>query len=201
MTNFFIHASSLKYLINSLDTKIFISYRNENSSISKVKKLVMGISQASVFGALTPISSSGILILLLTTNKLKKCLSIIPLSIKQCHRVVLIFTLSQTNTYFGLNITFIFSADGSDNSGNCSCNSCKASSLAQLQNMIILMRCLNYHFYLKLLSLLCQEFPLWNSKQLPAETYHLHQLHKYLYLIRMYVYSDLYLIRIYLIPC
>ena len=82
MTNFFIHASSLKYLINSLDTKIFISYRNENSSISKVKKLVMGISQTSVFGALTPISSSGILILLLTTNKLKKCLSIIPLSIK-----------------------------------------------------------------------------------------------------------------------
>ena len=124
MTNFFIHASSLKYLINSLDTKIFISYRNENSSISKVKKLVMGISQTSVFGALTPISSSSILILLLTTNKLKKCLSIIPLSIKQCHRVVLIFTLSPTNTYFGLNITFIFSADGSDNSGNCSCNSC-----------------------------------------------------------------------------
>ena len=82
MKNFFIHANSLKYLTNSLDTKIFTSSRNADSSISEGKKLVMGISKTSVYGPLKPISSSGILILLLATIKLKKCLSVIPLSIK-----------------------------------------------------------------------------------------------------------------------
>ena len=81
MTNVFIHASCLKYLTNSLDTKIFTSSRNANSSISEGKKLLW-VDLKHVFVALKPISSSSILILLLTTIKLKKCLSIIPLSIK-----------------------------------------------------------------------------------------------------------------------
>ena len=72
-TSFFIHDSSSKYFTSSLETKILTSFLNVTSSNSDDRKWVNGISNTlPILAALIPINLSDILILLLTTIKLKR---------------------------------------------------------------------------------------------------------------------------------